>query len=276
MCLTPKNLKALLQTFRNHFRQPEMQRTGDQSRSIGGLGQIIAKFTTHEIRHPLGRSRLLHISLLPTKSLQILLKRHNLKFWAYIITIFIFHIVQVLWSYFNHHTRITPGSSPTGRTHAVHHNLFLIGCRRNHKTSRAHTEGIHTSSVNLSHHRILCSRQIFAPTLFRVILNLINQMRGMFQSHTNSNSLGLDLNLCLSQIAIDITCRMTCSQNHRTTILLISHAAHHLVAIKNQLRHLGLEMYFATTINNSISHRLNHLRQAICADMWVGISQNSR
>ena len=109
-----------------------------------------------------------------------------------------------------------------------------------------------------------------------MVLNLVNQMRGMLQSHTHRNTLCLNLHLSLSQIAIDITCRMTSCQNHRTAILLISHTTHHLVAIKNQLRHLRLEVHLATTIYNSISHRLNHLRQAICSDMRMCISQNSR
>ena len=68
---------------------------------------------------------------------------------------------------------------------------------------------------------------------------------------------------------------MTCSENHRTAILLISHTAHNFITIKNQLGHLGLEMHFATTINNSMAHRLNHFWQPVSTDMWVGICKNS-
>ena len=69
---------------------------------------------------------------------------------------------------------------------------------------------------------------------------------------------------------------MTCGKNHRSSVLLVSDTAHNFITIKNQLGHLGLEVYFTTTINNSMAHRLNHLRQPVCTDMRVGICQDSR
>ena len=203
-----EGLKTLLQPMGDHLGQPEMQRTRDQSWCIRRLGQVIAQLMVNEIRHPLGRSCLLHITLLPTGPFQFFLEPHHLQ------GVVAFYILS---PHLDHHTRIAPLGTTTGRTHAVDHNLFLVGGSGNHEPSRTHTERIHATPLYLCHHGIFGSRQILASALLRMILYLVDQMRWMFQSDAYGNSLCLDFNLCFRQISVNVSCRVTCGQNHRTT-----------------------------------------------------------
>ena len=105
----------------------------------------------------------------------------------------------------------------------------------------------------------------------------------MLQAHTYSDALGLNLNLCLSQIAIHVAGRVTCGQDDRTHILLLAIScripangfhADHPVAINNQPRHLRLEMHLTATTENRVAHRLDDFRQTVSTDMSMGIGQD--
>ena len=127
----------------------------------------------------------------------------------------------------------------------------------------------------------------------------------MFQSHPDSNTLWLDFNLCFSQISVNVSCRVTCGENDGAKVFVRGvrdvfcfDANHtHVICIcrysrssflnppssflippssKNQPRHLRLKMNFATTIDDRVAHRLNDLWQTVCADMGMGICQDSR
>jgi len=107
-----------------------------------------------------------------------------------------------------------------------------------------------------------------------MILNLVYQLRGMFESDTYRNTLGLDFNLGIRQIPIDIAGRVSCSQNHRTTKLFIEcQTANYSIAIQNKTGHFRLEMYLTTATENGVTHSLNDTRQLIGADMWMGIGK---
>ena len=41
----------------------------------------------------------------------------------------------------------------------------------------------------------------------------------------------------------------------------------------NKSRHLCLEVYLSTTFDDGVAHGLNHLRQTVGADMWMGIGK---
>jgi cell division transport system permease protein len=60
------------------------------------------------------------------------------------------------------------------------------------------------------------------------------------------------------------------------SVFLISNTTNRRIPLHDQLRHLRLEMHFTTTIDDGISHRLYHLRQPVCSNMRMGISENSR
>ena len=109
-----------------------------------------------------------------------------------------------------------------------------------------------------------------------MILYLVNQLTGVLQSHAHRNTLGLNLNLSFSQIAVNITCRVSRSQDNRSAILFIGYTAHDGIALQYQLSHLGLEVHFATAVNDGISHRLDHLWQSVGTNMRMRIGQDSR
>ena len=182
-----------------------------------------------------------------------------------------------------HHTGITPGSTTVARTHTIHHQLLRTCSGWNHKTTRAHTEAIHTTSIYLSYKTILGCRKILSSAVPVVVLYLVDELGRMLQSDTDGNTLGFDFNLRRSQIAIDIPGTMTCSKNHRSTIILLctccqvnSFNPNHTVTFQDKPSHLGLEMHLTATIDNCIAHILYHARQLICTDMRMGICKDVR
>ena len=71
-----------------------------------------------------------------------------------------------------------------------------------------------------------------------------------------------------------------CFYTNHTNVFCIcrySHSTFHIPhSTNNQPRHLRLEMNFTATIDDGVAHRLYDLRQTVCADMGMGICQNSR
>jgi len=185
-----------------------------------------------------------------------------------------------------HHSRVAPRCSSVSRTHTVHHNLLLIRSSRNHESTRTHTERVNATSVNLCHHRVLSSRQPSAPTLFIMVLYLVNQLRRMLQSHTYGDTLCLNLNLSLCQIPIYIARRVSRSQYNgaiklvlavRCWVLANSFYTYHLTSItQNQTCHARLKVHLSATPYDGVTHSLDNLWQSVCSDMRMSISQNSR
>ena len=56
-----------------------MKRTGNQTRRITALRQVVTQTVVHEVGHALRWRRLLHVALLPTLFLQYLLEIHHLE-----------------------------------------------------------------------------------------------------------------------------------------------------------------------------------------------------
>ena len=114
-----------------------------------------------------------------------------------------------------------------------------------------------------------------------MILYLVYQLRRMLQSDAYCYALCLYLYAGMSKITIDITCRMTCSENHRTIISLVTfchkiaaYHAFHLAFLYYQLSHLGLEMHFPARLDNLLAHVFYHSWQFISADVRMGICKN--
>ena len=80
---------------------------------------------------------------------------------------------EVFSAEFHHHARVAPFRSAVAGAHSVYHNLMRTACSRNHKTSGAHTEAVHAASVHLLHEAIFRCRQVFAPSRFIVVLDLV-------------------------------------------------------------------------------------------------------
>ena len=169
-------------------------------------------------------------------------------------------------------------------THAVDNHLFLVGSGRNDHSTRTHAEGINPTAFDLGDKGIFCRRKVSPSPLTGVVLYLVYQFRRMLQTHANGNTLGLHLYATVSQIAVDITGRMTCSQDDRSEKNLMREVrgltrlclhTNNGVALQKQTRHLCFEMHLSTTINNGIAHCLYDARQFICSNMRMGISQNT-
>ena len=250
------------------LRHPEMQGRRDESWRITRTGKIVRKTLVYKICHTLSWCRLLAIPLLPTVTFELFLEMHHAQ---RVVT------RDILSAHFNDHTTVRPLTASIARAHAVDNNLFFISSGRNDEPTRTHAERIDSAPVNLGDKRIFRRRQILSASLLIMILYLVNQLRGMFQTYTYRNTLGLDFNLGIRQIPIDIAGRVSCSQNHRTTKLFIgSQTANHSIIFQYETGHFCLEMYFTTTTENGVTHGLDDTRQLIGANMWMGISQNIR
>ena len=151
-----------------------------------------------------------------------------------------------------HHPRIRPARTPIGRRHPVDNNLLRATRSRNDKPARAHTERIYTSPVCLRNETIFGCRKIFSPALLTMILYLVDQLLGMFQTDSHGNTFCFDRYLLLIKILIDIASRMACSQDNRAVESLsrIGFYTDHFIILQDQGIHTGLEIHFASTADN--------------------------
>ena len=105
----------------------------------------------------------------------------------------------------------------------------------------------------------------------------------MFQPDTNGNAFRLYLNLCFSQIPVNISGTVTCGEYDGAVVLVLGvgcwvmtdgfNTYHRPFITQYQSSHLSLEMHLSATSDNRVAHSLNDLRQAVCTDMWMGIGQ---
>ena len=155
-------LEAFLQTFAHVLRHPEVKGRRYESGGIAALGQVVAQAVVHEVCHALRRSGLLHVALLPARTLQFFLEMHH----AQRIVLVAAH---VLGACLYDHARVGPLRTAVAGAHAVDHELLLVGSRRNDETAGAHAERVDAASVHLRHEAVLGCRQILAASVARVI-----------------------------------------------------------------------------------------------------------
>ena len=235
MRLPAEGFKTLLQALHNERRKPKMQGTAHQSGGIRTFGQIIAQPTIHKVGHALCRCGLPHVALLPAEPFYMFLKAHHAQgiiasFGKGLLTILRFHL--------HHHATVAPCCAAVAGTHAVHHNLLFVGGGRNNKTARTHAETIDATALRLGHKRIFGCRKIAATTIFVVILNLVDKLAGVLQTHAHGYAFGFDFDVGIVQIAVDIACAVARSQNHRSAkralcvvLQVMSFHAHHFVTL---------------------------------------------
>ena len=110
-----------------------------------------------------------------------------------------------------------------------------------------------------------------------MILRLINESLWMLDPHTNRKGLGFKKDFFRMQELVDIPRRMSRRQDHRVSAKLTTirscHALH-LSVIKKKLRHLGPKMNFATCGNDGLTHRHDHLRKEVRANMRMGFHED--
>ena len=130
--------------------------------------------------------------------------------------------------------------------------------------------------IDLRHKIIFSGRQIFTSSQHTVILNLVNDALGVFQAHTHGNALGFDCDIAVVEHLIDVTGRVTCSQNNRAIKELASCSFHacHTTVLDNESSHPGLEVYLTSALQNGFPHRLDDTRQLVTADMGMGIDED--
>ena len=167
--------------------------------------------SVYKVGHTLCRGSLLHIALLPAILFKLLLKSHNTEGIFILITR---HLCTIIRMNFNNHTTVTPCCSTITWAHAIYNNLLFISSSWYNKTTRTHTETIYATSIYLGYKRVFCSRKIFSPTVFIMILYLIYEFTRMFKTHANCNAFSLNLYLRIIKIMIYVTSTMSCSKNY--------------------------------------------------------------
>ena len=183
-----------------------MQRRGQETWRITALGKVERHFLVDKVHHALGWCCLLHIALLPAEFFKAFLIAHHAES---VITL------DILGMDFNDHTAIAPARATIGWRHSVDYYLTGTCGSRNDETARTHTETVHATTIYLSNKTVLGCREVFAPTLRIVILYLVDKMRGVFESHANSNSFRLYIDIGRLQVTIDITGGMACCKYYR-------------------------------------------------------------
>ena len=116
-----------------------------------------------------------------------------------------------------------------------------------------------------------------------MILYAVYHLRRMLKPYAHGNALGLHFYFRFIQISVDITCRMTCGQYHRTAESelharpeVYSLDAFDLVACYYKPCHLGLVMHFAARFQYRVPHVFYHPRQSVGTDVRMGIGQYGR
>ena len=116
------------------------------------------------------------------------------------------------------------------------------------------------SAIYLSNEAIFGSRQIFSSTTLIVILNLVDELGRMFQTHTYGDAFCLDIYLCRSEIAVYIAGTMTCCQDNRSAISFLStrsqihgfYAYHPIASCSIRSRQLTFTLKDQTNVNTKI------------------------
>ena len=114
-----------------------------------------------------------------------------------------------------------------------------------------------------------------------MILYLVDESRGVFETRSDGYSLCLDLNLRIIKICIYVASRMASGQYHRSAILpfLTCGKAHGLDAhdgtgVDDETRHLRLVMHLAAGVDDSVAHGLDDAWQLVGANMRMGVAKN--
>ena len=94
-----------------------------------------------------------------------------------------FSILQVFRAQLHYHSRIAPTGAAVAGTHPVDYNLFGTAGGRHDKTTGTHAEAVYSSSVHLIHKAVFGSGQVFSPSVTVVVLYLVYQGGGVFQTY---------------------------------------------------------------------------------------------
>ena len=160
--------------------------------------------------------------------------------------------------------------------HAVHHDLLGATGGRNYSTSGAHTEAIYAAPVDLGDKAILGSRKILSATVLIVVLYLVDEFRGMLQTHAHSNALGFDVNTRGIEVTIYVTCRVARGEDDGAAESApgVGFDTYHLVLLHDETIHACLEVYFTATTAYGFAHVLNDAGQFVGTDVRVRVAQD--
>ena len=252
-----------------------MEGAADESGSIRGGGQGSGQLSIHKVGHPLCRCSLLVVALLPAGSFQFFLPVHHGQ--RVISSLYVFR------PEFHHHSAVAPFPASVAGTHAIDHQLFGTAGSRYDKSSGAHAETVHASAVHLSDHAVFGCRQPLASSLAAVVLNLVDEVSRMLQSHSHSQSLAFQMEVSVGHASVHIPCRMTCGQDDGIgmELLLLSefgihgHQSSDASLLYEQVGHARLEMNLSSAPEDGLSHIFYHPWQSVCADVWMCIRQDT-
>ena len=291
---TTEGFEALLQTLGDEARHPKVEGRGDQSGGVARFGEFGREAVVDKIGHALGGRHLRAPTLHPRRALDALLQPHHAQgirligeggvaFGQGIVLQGFGHprgeaVVKVFGTGFDHHARVGPATASVGGAHAVDHQLFGAGGGGNDKSTGAHAERIHTAPVHLLHKGVFGRREIVAAPFAVVILDLVDEVRRVLQTHAHGHGFLLDFDACGMEIAIDIAGGVAGGENHGAVPLAAVGGAHpfHPPAIGREEEGVDarLKMHFTARLDDLPTHAGDDAREAIGADVGMGVGEN--
>ena len=108
-----------------------------------------------------------------------------------------------------------------------------------------------------------------------MVLQSVDKLLRMLQAHTDGEPLGLKLDARGGKRLIDIAGRMPRGEDYRTAVYVARGGGYagHSVAISQQTFHACAEKHPSATSLYGVAHRLYHLREAVGADMRMGVDE---
>ena len=112
-----------------------------------------------------------------------------------------------------------------------------------------------------------------------MVLNLVDELRGVLQPDAYGNTLCLNLHAVGIQPAIDVARRVACGKHdgrgaeHARLPVRLALDALDAVSRYQQRGHLRLEVHLSATAQNGVAHVLNHTRQLVGADVGVCVGE---
>ena len=177
MRTTTEVAEAFLHACTDEPRQPEVQRTGHDTRSIGRSRKVGRQATIDEVGHTLGRCYLCASTIEPTLMLDGLLNSHHRQGTAGVDVEMELagEKRDVFDPNLGDHSSIGPTTSTRTGAHTIDDDLVGTRSRRDDDTTRTHAETIYATTVGLRDETVFGRRQVLTPTLLGMILDLVDE-----------------------------------------------------------------------------------------------------
>ena len=271
-----------------------MQGRSDETGVVARFRQLGREPIVDKIGHALRRCRLRAPTLHPSRAFDALLQPHHAQrvrfvgecsvaFGQRLVLQRLGHprseaVVEVFGTGFDHHARIRPTTAAVGGTHAVDHQLFGAGGGGHDEAARAHAEGIHAAPVHLLHEGIFGRGEVAAASLAVVILNLVDEMGRMLQTHAHGHPFLFDLHSRGVQIAINVAGGVSGGEHHGAFPLVAAGRAHtlHALSVGREEERIDTraKMHLTARFDDLPPHGGDDAREAVGANVGVRVGKN--